>query len=70
MLDPDNPGVTAPNTTYFLDIADYAALRPDAATLAVLQHNGFSARLVRVPNLTLTPFQVLTLSYLAFQFGV
>ena len=42
-----DPQHTAANTVYPLDTADEAALHPEAKTLAVLQHNGFSARLVR-----------------------
>jgi len=45
--DPTKPVQTAANTVYPLDTADEAALHPEAKTLAVLQHNGFSARLVR-----------------------
>ena len=42
-----DPDQTAATTVYPLDTADEAALHPEAKTLAVLQHNGFSARLVR-----------------------
>ena len=47
LLDPTKPAQTAATTVYPLDTADEAALHPEAKTLAVLQHNGFSARLVR-----------------------
>ena len=47
LLDPTKPEQTAATTAYPLDTADEAALHPEAKTLAVLQHNGFSARLVR-----------------------
>ena len=56
MLDPTDQSRSPASKVFLLDTAEEAALHPRAATLAVLQHNGFSARMVRRAHaLTETP---------------